>query len=254
MRYLLSISYDGTEFSGWQVQKERRTVQGVLEEAAEEIFSAKTHVTASGRTDVGVHALGQVAQLDGETGIPARKLYCAFNRLLPSDVRVLASAPAPDGFDCTRAAKNKTYCYRAYFAPTQQPLLCRYAARLSQRPDLMKMRRSAELLFGEHDFAAFRASGFTSKTSVRTVFGVEIGKEQAGEAEVYSIAVTGSGFLYHMVRIIAGELFAVGCGKEEGITRAFLTGERSALAKTMPPEGLVLVKVDYGAPLFGAEE
>ena len=254
MKYLLLTSYDGADFSGWQTQPGRRTVEGVMEEAAAQIFGAPTLLTASGRTDAGVHALGQVVMLDGETTIPAEKLSACFNRLLPPDVRVLKSAEAPAEFDVTRHAKRKTYRYLAYFSETELPLFRRTHARLFARPDVEKMREAARLLVGEHDFAAFRSAGFTSKTSVREIYDLTVSEQRESFGDLYTITVTGNGFLYNMVRILSGELFAVGAGKEEGITRAFQTGERSCLAKTMPPEGLTLMKVDYGVPLFGTEE
>ena len=123
MRYVFLISYDGTHFYGSQRQKSLRTVQSVLEETAEKVFGAPVSAAFSGRTDAGVHAAGQVCHLDGETGIPAEKLREAFNRLLPDDLKVLRSAAAPEGFDCTRGARRKTYCYRFYCAESVLPLL-----------------------------------------------------------------------------------------------------------------------------------
>lgn len=254
MKYVLLISYDGSDFSGWQVQPGKRTVQGELQNAAKVLFGRETSITASGRTDAGVHARGQVAQLDAETTIPPKKLAVCFNKLLPRDVRVLKSDIALENFDCTRNAKRKSYLYCAYFSATELPLLRRYAARLLQKPDVERMRQAARLLIGEHDFSAFRAAGFTSKTSVRTIYEIKIEERQENGYTLYQILVTGNGFLYHMVRILSGELFAIGCGKEEKITRAFQTGARGELSKTMPPEGLVLEKVEYEAPIFGAEE
>lgn len=255
MTAALLVSYDGTHFSGYQRQaKGERTVQGVLESAALEIFGTPTRVTASGRTDAGVHAAGQVCGLTAETSIPAEKLRECFNRLLPPDVRVLASAEAPEGFDVSRAAKKKTYRYRTYFAESELPLRSRYAARLKQRPDLSKMRTAADLLTGEHDFLAFSSSGSSAKTSIRTLYAVKISEETENGHTMYEVEVTGSGFLYNMVRILSGEIFAVGCGKDIGdIRRAFETGARSCLAKTMPACGLTLMGVDYGFPLFREE-
>lgn len=250
MNVVMQVSYDGTEFCGWQMQPGCRTVQGVMQEAAEKIFSGHTAIVASGRTDAGVHALGQVVQFSAETAIPAEKLRECFNRLLPSDVKVLFSAEAPEGFDCTRAAKRKTYCYSAYYAPCELPLVRRYAARLSRKPNVEAMKTAAQLLVGEHDFAAFRASGFTSKTSVRTVYDVNVTEENLVGGTLYRLYFTGNGFLYHMVRIAAGELFAIGCGKSEGISRAFESGKREALARTMPPEGLTMVQTEYDRKLF----
>ncbi len=251
MRYVFLIGYDGTDFSGWQKQAGVRTVQETLERAAESVFHGQVKITASGRTDAGVHAQGQIAQCDGDTNIPAEKLRECLNIKLPPDVKILKSALAPDGFDCTRGAKRKTYVYRAYYSECEQPLLTRYFARLERKPDIEKMRGAASLLLGEHDFAAFRAAGFTSKTSVRSIYDVQISEKEQQTYTEYSISVTGNGFLYHMVRILAGELFAVGCGKEQGITRAFLTGERTSLSRTMPPQGLTLFCVEYSSPLFG---
>lgn len=256
MRYALLIEYDGTHLSGFQRQKKgERTVQGELERAAEEVFGTAVRVVGSGRTDAGVHAAGQVCHLDGETTIPAHKLRDCFNRLLPPDIRVLKSGTAAENFDCTRGAKKKTYVYTAYFADTELPLLDRYAARLPALPDPEAMRRAAELIVGEHDFKAFCAAGSSAKTSVRTIYALDVEHSHTENAEVFRIRVTGNGFLYNMVRILAGELIAVGCGKStECIGRAFCTGERSLLARTMPAKGLLLQNVDYGAPIFAAAE
>lgn len=245
MRYSLTVSYDGTHFSGFQRQPSARTVQGELERAAAEVFGCPTRVQGSGRTDAGVHALGQVCHLDGNTAVPAEKLKDCFNRFLPPDLRVLNSIEATAGFDCTRGAKRKTYCYRFYFSPTEQPLLSRYYARVKTAPDLAKMREAAALVTGEHDFKAFCASGSSAKTSVRTVYSVEVRESVLGQARTFEIAVCGNGFLYNMVRILAGELVAVGCGKQEGFTQAFASGKRNCLARTMPACGLCLMNVEY---------
>lgn len=250
MNFVMQVTYDGTEFSGWQSQPNLRTVQGVMQSVAEKIFSMPTAIIASGRTDAGVHALGQIVQFSAETTIPAEKMRECFNRLLPHDVKVLRSAIAPDAFDCIRAAKRKTYCYAAYVAPCELPLVGRYATRLTQKPDLEAMRKAACLLVGEHDFAAFRSSGYSSKTSVRTIYEANVTEEDIFGGTLYKIVLTGNGFLYNMVRIIAGELFAVGCGKKEGITQAFLSGKRESLARTMAPEGLTMISTEYETSIF----
>lgn len=250
MRYALLVSYDGTDFSGFQSQPNARTVQGELERAAEEAFGVRVKISGSGRTDAGVHALGQVCHFDAETKIPAKKIKNCLNGFLPPDLRVLKSIEAPAGFDCTRGAKRKTYCYSFYYAETELPLLDRYHARVKEEPDLGRMRAAAELLVGSHDFKAFCASGSSAKTSVREIYSAEVGRERAGEGWVYRVRVCGNGFLYNMVRIIAGELYAVGCGKEEGITAAFETRRRNCLARTMPPNGLLMERVEYETELF----
>ncbi len=256
MRYVLLISYDGTHFCGFQKQKRgERTVQGTLEAVGARIFSSPVHIAGSGRTDAGVHAAGQVCHLDGETTVPAEKLRECFNVLLPPDLKVLRSAAAPEGFDCTRCARRKTYVYSAYYAPCALPLLSRYSARLATKPDIGRMREAARLLEGEHDFRAFSSTGSSAKTSVRTLYSVNVQEMTQNGHTMYEIEVTGSGFLYNMVRILAGEIFAVGCGKTtQNLQKAFNGGERSLIAKTMPACGLTLASVDYGTDLFAPKE
>lgn len=255
MKYVLGVSYDGTDFAGWQIQKNHRTVQGVLEEAALGIFRKETKIKGSGRTDAGVHALFQVCQFEAETTVPANKLRDCFNRILPADVSVIKSAEAPENFDCTRAERRKTYAYRAYYSDCALPLLERYEARLKERADIERMRSAAGLLVGRHDFKAFSATGSSAKTSEREIHSLVIRETTKENAVHYEIEVCGNGFLYNMVRIIAGELFAVGCGKSESaIKEALETGKRSLLSKTMPAKGLVLVNTEYLTPLFGDQK
>ncbi len=256
MRYALLLGYDGTLFSGWQRQgKGERTVQGELERAASELFGTPTRVTASGRTDAGVHALGQVCHFDAETALPAEKLCLMLNAFLPPDIRVYKSCIAPDGFDCTRGAKRKTYCYRVYTAAAEIPVLDRYAVRILGVPCLQTMQRAADMVVGKHDFKAFCAAGSSAKTTVRTVFSVEIRVRAEKLYTMSEIYVTGNGFLYNMVRILAGELIAVGLGKSTaGLEAALASGNRTCLSKTMPAKGLMLETVEYDAPLFGVQE
>ncbi len=255
MRYVLCITYDGTHFSGFQRQgKGERTVQSVLEGAAEKVFGVPTRVVGCGRTDAGVHAREHFVHLDGETSAPAEKLRECFNRILPPDLRVKRSAAAPEGFDVTRASVQKTYCYRAYTAEAELPLLMRYAVRLERMPDLSRMRAAAELLTGRHDFAAFSSTGSSAKTTVRTVSAVTIEEKTEKDHTMYEISVTGEGFLYNMVRIIAGELFAIGLGKDPAfLVRALAGGGRSLLARTMPAAGLTLERVIITPDPFGEE-
>lgn len=174
------------------------------------------------------------------------------NRFLPEDVRVLESAAAPEGFDACRMAKRKTYRYRFYVSARQNPLKERYAAQLKRMPDPEKMRAAAKLIEGEHDFKCFCASGSAAKSTVRQVLSVQISLERSLGGDDLVLDVCGKGFLYNMVRIIAGTLVAVGEGKirAEDILRAFESGERALLGKTMPAKGLTLLNVDYGFPLF----
>ncbi len=255
MRYALKLSYDGTHFCGWQIQPNGRTVQGELEKAGEEIFGAPVKITGSGRTDAGVHALAQVAQFDAQTNIPAEKIRECFNRILPSDVKVLQSALAPDDFDCTRNAKRKTYRYAVYASPCELPLLERYATWLKSPLNAQKMREAADTVVGEHDFQAFCASGSSVKTTVRTVYSLDIQERKQNGATVYEFTVCGNGFLYNMVRILAGELVAIGEGKStQALREALTSGNRALLAKTMPAKGLTMVRAEYENSPFGEEE
>ena len=251
MKYVLAVSYDGTHFAGWQIQQNARTVQGELEKAALELFQQEVKIKGSGRTDAGVHALFQVCEFEAETTIPAEKLRECFNRILPDDVSVLKSVAAPPGFDCTRAQRKKTYLYRAYYSESSLPLSERYEVRISQKPDVARMKNAATFLIGRHDFKAFSATGSSAKTSEREILSLEVREKKEGEAVHYEIEVCGYGFLYNMVRIIAGELIAIGCGKDDSaIKEALLTGKRSLLAKTMPAKGLALLNTQYDLPLF----
>ncbi len=252
MKIALTVSYDGTHFCGWQRQKNGRSVQQTLEEAAEKFFSSPVKIAGSGRTDAGVHALAQVCHLEGETTVPPEKLRECLNGVLPPDVRVLKSAKADGSFDCTRGAKRKTYRYTAYAAESELPLLERYAVRVKEPLCLEKMRACASLLEGEHDFMAFCAAGSSAKTSVRTVYAVTVEEKKSDGHTVYEITVCGNGFLYNMVRIMAGAILSVGSGRrtEEDVLLALQTGERTHLDRTMPAKGLTMVSVEYEVDPF----
>lgn len=252
MRYALLVAYDGTNYGGWQIQKNTLTVQEVLTDALEKTLGCRAAVTASGRTDSGVHAAGQVCHFDAQTSIPAEKFADALNFRLPPDISVLKSAAAPDGFDCTRDARKKTYCYRVYLSQCLSPLKDRYAERVKYPVDLKKLIKAAKLFEGEHDFKAYCASGSQVKTTVRRVYAVEVKTgDTRGSADV-EIYVTGNGFLYNMVRTLAGTMlyFAAGRLSERDIINSLERGDRSSVGKTMPAKGLTLESVDYGFKLF----
>ena len=252
MTIALLVCYDGTRLSGWQTQANADSVQSALERAVHDAFSENVRIAASGRTDSGVHAAGQVCSLSLKNRIAPERVADALNRYLPEDVRVLESVAAPEGFDACRMAKRKTYRYRFYVSARQNPLKERYAAQLKRMPDPEKMRAAAKLIEGEHDFKCFCASGSAVKSTVRHVLSVQISLERSLGGDDIVLDVCGKGFLYNMVRIIAGTLAAVGDGKirAEDILRAFESGERALLGKTMPAKGLTLLNVDYGFPLF----
>ena len=248
MRYVMKIAYDGTDFAGWQRQKNALSVQETLEKAIYDALGEDVRVTASGRTDAGVHAVGQVCHFDSERiTVPAERMPDCLNRFLPPEVRVLEGWASGDGFDSNRSAKRKTYCYTLYEALREMPLKERYAVRLDTLPSIERLRAAAKLFEGEHDFKAFCASGSSVKTTVRTVYEVRVEEGESFSSRDVKIFVTGNGFLYNMVRTIVGTLLDLANEKrsEDMLCLAFQTGERNLLGKTMPAKGLTLMSVEY---------
>ena len=215
------------------------------------IFSAlgiNVRVTASGRTDAGVHASGQVCHFDNdEITVPPDRLPDCLNRHLPNDVRILDGWQGKDGFDSNRSAKRKTYCYSLYVSEREMPLKERYAVRIENAPSTEVLQKNAKLFEGEHDFKAFCASGSSVKTTVRTVCEVRVEESFSYNGRDLKIYVTGNGFLYNMVRTMVGELLDISLGKktEESLQSAYETGDRSLLGKTMAAKGLTLMSVEY---------
>ncbi len=248
MRYVLKIAYDGTEYAGWQRQKNAISVQEVLENAILTALDEDVCVTASGRTDAGVHAAGQICHFDSENiTVPPQRLPDCLNRFLPSDVRLLDGWSADENFDSNRSAKRKTYCYSLYVSEREMPLKERYAVRIESAPPLSTLQEIAKMLEGEHDFKAFCASGSAVKTTVRTVYEVRVEETQSFGGRDIKIFVTGNGFLYNMVRTMTGELLDLASGRrtKESLLEAYQTGNRNLLGKTMPAKGLTLMQVEY---------
>ena len=242
-RFLLTVSYDGTNYVGWQRQKNGLSVQQVLEEALEKLLGGPVRVTGASRTDAGVHALGQRAHLDSTTGIPAEKLPFALNTMLPGDVRVLQGLRVPDSLHARFSVSGKTYRYQIHNSPHASALYRNLSAHVPVRLNERRMDEACRVLLGTHDFAAFAAAGGSAKTTVRTI--TEIRVERTGE-EVF-LTVSGNAFLYNMVRIIAGTLIDIGHGKlpPESLQKALGTGDRLQLGVTAPPQGLTLMEVRY---------
>ena len=248
MQILLTIAYDGTSYAGWQRQTNAVTVQEKVETALEKLIGSPVTLRAASRTDAGVHALGQRASffVSQDFKIPPEKLPLVLAGLLPSDISVTRAEIVPDSFHPQFDAKQKTYLYKIITAPN--PLMGRYAVLVPHELDLLAMQEAAGLFVGKHDFAAFCAAGSTAKTTVREIFGCEVFCEMSlGNVLSYNIKVTGNGFLYNMVRIIAGTLLYVGLGKlsSADIPQIILSKERKNAGKTMPPQGLVLLRVDF---------
>lgn len=248
MRYVLKVAYDGTEFAGWQRQKNLPSVQEAIENALKEALGLEVKVTGSGRTDAGVHAAGQVCHFDAACSVPPNKMPECLNAYLPPSVRVLDGRSATESFDCCRGAKRKTYVYSLYVSSREMPLKERYAVRVEKAADLKTLQNYARLLEGEKDFKAFCASGSAVKTTVRTVYEVRVEEGFSFGSRDIKISVCGNGFLYNMVRTMVGELLELSAGRrsEESLQRAFTTGERGLLGKTMPAKGLCLFGVEYG--------
>lgn len=247
MRYVLKIAYDGTEYAGWQRQKNANSVQEELEKAIFTALKATVNVTASGRTDAGVHAVGQVCHFDLDSRVPPEKMPDCLNKFLPSDIRAVEGWYAGEAFDSNRCAKQKTYCYNLYVSQREMPLKERFATRIESAPDLSLLQEKAKFFEGEHDFKAFCASGSSVKTTVRTVYEVRVEEGESYGSRDIKIYVTGNGFLYNMVRTMVGELIELANGRKtkESLLKAYETGERELLGKTMPAKGLTLLRVEY---------
>lgn len=248
MRYVIKIAYDGTAYAGWQRQKNALSVQEKIEESLRLALGVDVHVTASGRTDAGVHAAGQTAHFDLENcTVPPEKMPHLLNRFLPSDIRILEGREAESTFDTNRSAKKKTYRYSLYVSAFEMPLLERYAVRIERSESLQRLREIAVCFEGKHDFKAFCASGSSVKTTVREVYEVRIEESQRYGVRAIDVYVTGNGFLYNMVRTLVGTLLDIAEGKRniESVLLAYQTGDRALLGKTMPAKGLTLMQVDY---------
>ena len=241
---LLTISYDGTNYSGWQRQKNSVSVQEETEKALTKLLSERIALTGSSRTDAGVHALCQKASFKINTlKIPIEKLPLAVNPFLPKDIAIkMAEIVNPD-FHPRFSAKQKTYEYKIYNNKTPNPLIRRYCAYERRDLDIYLMKEAAKYFIGEHDFTAFKAVGGSTKTSIREIYDCSIKKSD----NIITISVTGTGFLYNMVCIIAGTLLYVGLRRimPYEIQKIILSKDRKMAGKTMPPEGLVLVEVFY---------
>lgn len=242
-RILLTISYDGTAYAGWQRQLNAVAVQQRVEEALFRLTGERIGVTGASRTDAGVHALGQRAHFDTGGSIPADRFPYALNTCLPPDIRVLAGREVNGCFHARFDAKGKQYTYRIHNAPHASTLYRNLTTHVPVPLNVEAMRSAMPQLLGTHDFAAFQASGGTAKTTVRTLLSISLTKS----GDDLTLLVRGNAFLYNMVRMIAGTLIEIGKGKLDGccFQTAFETGDRLALGPTAPAKGLELTRVFY---------
>ena len=245
--YKLTLAYDGTNFSGWQAQPGRRTVQGALEAAWQEITGESVRVTATSRTDAGVHALGQVAGVETQSDLLPERLLGGINAKLPDDVIVKSVEPVTEGFHATHDAVGKRYRYQLH-NDRLRPLLDRHRVwHIPQPLDVDVMHRAGQLLVGKHDFASFQSAGSPRDRTIRTITDVEVKRPNAENPPGINIEVAGDGFLYNMVRNIVGTLVDVGTGRRSAawISEVLSARDRQAAGQTAPPQGLLLLEVYF---------
>jgi len=246
----LVVAYDGTDFCGYQLQPNQRTVQGDLEHAAQQLAGHFVRVRGAGRTDSGVHALGQVVAFDSARQIRDRGWVLGLNQHLPDDLRVQSACPCEVGYDPRFDSMGKTYRYLIQLGEAKNPLLRNRAWQLGARKlDLGLMRSGAALLVGTHDYRAFRASGDERPNTVRTLWAIDVLDNVAGDEALVAIEVRGTAFMKNMVRIIAGTLVDVASGRIPLASVAALVGPdagRKRAGQTAPAQGLTMVHVALG--------
>lgn len=267
--FKITLAYDGAGFSGWQAQPGRRTVQGELERAWLEITGETVRLNAAGRTDAGVHAAGQVVSVESATNIPPESLVHALNSKLPEDAAVQLVERVADGFHATHDAKFKRYRYTIYNDPRRPVFARKYAWHIPTPLDVAAMQAGGIHMVGTHDFASFQSVGSERESTVRTIFAVTVapGSARGSDrspitsgpnapdaypqaepgAEIVTIDVEGDGFLYNMVRTIAGTLIEVGRGKRppEWVAEVIAAKDRCAAGQTAPAHGLSMLWVAY---------
>ncbi|MDR2166231.1 MAG: tRNA pseudouridine(38-40) synthase TruA [Clostridiales bacterium] len=245
MGILLTIAYDGTNYCGWQEQDNGISICGTLKATLAAVLDCPFGLTGASRTDAGVHALGQRAHLVPAAAlkIPLNRLPQVLNSALPKDIAIRAAEAVPDDFHPIWDAKSKTYSYKIHNEPHRNPLIWPYSAFIPSKLDLAAMQEAAQHFVGEHDFAAFCAAGGSAKTTIRKIYFLNI----IANGGLLEIRVNGNGFLYNMVRIIAGTLVDVGLGKikPEDIPDIIRTKKRIKAGKTMPAKGLTLLEIFY---------
>jgi tRNA pseudouridine38-40 synthase len=246
--FKLTLSYDGTAYGGWQVQPNRNTVQAELERALHAVTGESGRTIASGRTDAGVHALGQVVSFYSNTQLPAEVLCRALAANLPRDIVPLEVREAPPSFHAIRDALGKRYRYVIQDGPRRDVFARAYAWYFPQRLDVAAMQTAAAVLVGTHDFSSFEASGSERRSSVRTVTELRVERGGGECADRLVIEIEADGFLYNMVRNIVGSLVEIGRGKQPvtWLAEVLAARDRKRAGVTAPPQGLFLVRVDYG--------
>lgn len=242
-RIKITLDYIGTAYDGWQRQPDRDTVQKRVEEAIFSLSGERVSVVASGRTDAGVHALGQVAHFDVNAAIPAKNYMTGVNHFLPPDIRILSAEEAPDDFHARFSAHEKTYTYCIYESRFDRACYFNRAARVEQKLDLKNMKTAAEAFCGTHDFTSFCSAGADTTTFIRTIKDIRVTRSGG----LVKISVTADGFLYNMVRRIAAVLVKAGKGQidKAGAEKLINAADNKVAKDVMPACGLYLKSVKY---------
>ena len=242
-RVMLTVAYDGTNYNGWQVQPNGVTIEGVLNEALSELLKEEIMVVGASRTDAGVHALCNVAVFDTYSRIPAEKMSYALNTALPEDIRIVGSKEVDEDFHPRHCESKKAYEYRIVNSEFINPVKRLYCHHTYLKCDVEAMQKAARYLVGEHDFKSFCTVGAQVETTVRTITDLEVSRKD----DEIVIRVTGTGFLYNMVRIIAGTLLEVGYGRlsADDIPSILEACDRQAAGPTAPAKGLCLVNYEF---------
>jgi len=239
----LTLAYDGTDFHGWQIQPELRTIQGELKQALQKLFNHDVNVTGSGRTDAGVHAHGQVANVETIRTMDTDAVLRGVNALLPDQIRVLSVEEVSLEFHARRSARSKTYEYHLWRTPIVSPFQCKYVYAFRYPLDEHQMDHGTSLFIGTHDFTSFCATATEIEDRTRTIFEASWSRSET----TWVFRISGNGFLQYMVRTIAGTLLQIGQGRlePEQIVQIFEARDRRLAGPSLPPHGLHLIQVDY---------
>ncbi len=238
----ITIQYNGKNYCGWQKQNNSPGIQGTIEKAIFDITGEEVKITGSGRTDAGVHALGQVANFKTNSQIPASRIPNALNAKLPKDISIVDAEEVDEDFHSRYSAKKKRYRYQIYNRPYRSPIYADTSYPVKYDLDIDKMKKAAKLFIGTHDFKGFMSSGSSVVDTIRTIYDIEVSKSE----DLIIIEIEGNGFLYNMVRIIAGTLVDIGRGRiDTDLSTIIESKSRSMAGHTAPAHGLFLKKVDY---------
>ncbi|NLM19448.1 MAG: tRNA pseudouridine(38-40) synthase TruA [Clostridiaceae bacterium] len=248
----LKISYDGSCFHGWQFQENAYTVQQAMQDGWSKLTDERINIIGSSRTDAGVHATGLVANFKTSAKIPANRIHLALNTVLPDGISVITAKEVAQDFNARFDALGKYYSYFFYHSTARPAILRNFTAHITGALDLQKMQEACALFVGEQDFAALADQATSVKTTIRKILRLQISEYVDN---IIRLDIVGTGFLYHMIRILAGTLFYIGSGKidSKDIPRYLASKDRTLMGKTMPAQGLFLNKVYYQTILFGQD-